>query len=227
MPIAVAQRNSGTGSNGTSWPITLPNTGAVDGEVYLIFVTNPSGTHTTASTGWTKVGQWNVSTTITTSAFTGVAGTAGALTVDSTVFSACAYRGIRVSGAWSGQTWATATAVTGSGTTHATASLTPALGRRKYLWVVVDGSGGFAASVAPQTAPSGWGGYGTQWDAVTSVAVTTADLVSHSASVTPGNWGNGASTSSAYVGQTLAIPEAPPRSISQLNNIPVNRATLY
>lgn len=227
MGISVAQRNTGYAATSTSYAITLPSSGAVAGDMYLISLTATGGTHSTVSGGWSKIGQWNNGASVVISTFTGVVGVAGALTIANTANSTATYVGLRVSGAWTTQAWAAGTGVTGSSATHTTASLTPSLGTRRYLWVTVDGVQAFAANYAPGSAPSGWSNLTSAYNIASSNLTTTAERISVAGSVTPGNWGVSAGGSGFYVGNTLAIPEAPENPKRQLNNnIVLNRAAL-
>jgi hypothetical protein len=205
MGIAVAASNTGTVTTAaTSWAITLPTTGST-GDVYVIIVAaGGSTTMSTTSTGWSKI--WPASGASVISAYVGVQGTAGTLTVASSGSQKAAYAGRRLTGA--GSTGIAVQSATGSSNTHTSPSLTPSGGSQQYAWILADSSPSPPDS-APTGAPSGYTNYKTAAsgtsDSSADAYIGTAELVATAATQTPGAW-SGVVFSAAWTDLTIAVP---------------------
>ncbi|WP_040829038.1 hypothetical protein [Nocardia jiangxiensis] len=230
MTIAVAQRSTGnTSSAGTSYSVTLPNTSANTGDLYLVFVTTPSAaTLSTSSAGWSIAGTWGAASGIYITLFTGEQGPVSSLTVTSSASVQAAWASLRLTGAWPGGGIAVASA-TGSSTSPTSPALTPPLGNISYQWLIID-AGTRPTFYDPTGAPSGWSNYqsaNTGTSGVTTDAfIASAELNAIASSQTPGAW-TGVTFAGTYTALTVAIPS--PTIIHQDNRLStsVTRSNLY
>lgn len=230
MAVAVAQRNTGSTSTtaATSYSITLPNTSANTGDLYLVFVTTPTApTLSTTSTGWAKLGQW--SNTVSVAAFVGEEGQVGSLAVTASASNRAAWAALRLTGAWPGAL--SVAAATGSSTSHTPPSLSPSTGGVQYQWIVVDAVNE-PTDYTPTGAPSGWSNYQSTntfgADSPSDAFIATAELNQIASSETPSSFtGVTSGFSTTWVALTVAIP-GPVKTHPDIRlNSSVARATLY
>lgn len=144
-------------TNGTSTDITMPAAAAGD---LLLVEFQADGSQTTidtASSGWTRIGQYANSTVSTFALFAGIQGTAAALTITNTTSLHRAWI-VRVIKNWSGVIADIEVAsTTGSSTNMNPPSLTPTHGSQPYLWGAI--GVGSQNSTYPTLPPAGWSNF--------------------------------------------------------------------
>lgn len=214
LPISFVGRGTGSSQTAaTSVSVTLPSSGAVNGELYLVFFSpGVNATCTTTSTGWTKLTQVFNGTTVAMAVFAGAVGTAGALTVSLSASQTHSYCVVRIAG-WNGNISDIQISSTQAGTANPNAcpSLTSSFGTLQHGWVEayanVNGDLNYSASAAS----SGF----SNFQKVSSLqnansaycATATAELVANGPTQTPGNWGNAVFSGAAYVSLLVGVPQ--------------------
>lgn len=216
---SVIARSGGTTAVGTSHTITLP-AGVTAGHLYLV-VMGIDGlvTLTTATTGWTKVGQGTGANGVTAGVFAGIAGTAVTPFV---ITSSTSTNGAHNS--WDIDLWsgviadiAFATA-TGAGSAGTSPALTPAGGALDYLWIV-NCSANSGANLAT-AAPAGFSNFVSRTAGVTATDGNTevAELQANTATETPGAWTRvvtgGWEADTVSIKPGAAVPFVSPRIIT-------------
>lgn len=202
FPVEEGTRATFTGG-GTTVVCTLPS-GIVAGESLLVFVVHDAGTAVTFNNGFTKIGEKTVGASSGTAISVGhkvAVGSDTAPTASWSTISVAAGVSTRVSGAGTPEASAGASA---EGTAHDPDSLTPAGGKKKYLWFA---AAGVDVSTDYTSAPSGYGTLTTLNNSSVGVdcAIGIAARESEASSEDPGAF-TGASGN--WVALTVAVPPA-------------------
>jgi hypothetical protein len=146
-------------------------------------------TLSTATGGWTKLGQGAGSNGVTAAFFIGIAGTAVTpFVITSSVSANGANNSWDIDG-WSGTLadvkYGTATGAGSAGTSPA---LTPGFGALDYLWLVNCSAN--SGAILPTAAPAGFSNFVSRTAGATATDgnVGTAELAANTATETPGAW---------------------------------------
>lgn len=214
QPIVFQGRGTGGSgtSSGTSAAVTLPSSGAVNGELYLVFfVPGSNATCTTTSTGWTKLTQVANGSDASIAVFAGAVGVAGALTVALSASQTYGYCVIRLAG-WNGNVSDIQIAsTTGTANPFANPSLTSPFGTLQHGWIVANVINNGSSSYSPSAAPSGYSNK-QQYTGFNNASaayslVNTAELVANGPTQTPANWGNPTFAGATYTSLLVGVPQ--------------------
>ena len=207
-PVVISTATGFGDTNASSTSIPM-DAGALAGDLNLVLLAaNGINTLSTASSGWTKIGQWGHSSGDTIGLFAGIQGSsADPVIVANNPQVHRAWIRYTIRGAGPVSNIEIGTAATGSSTTHNPPALTPTHGSQPYLWLVT--SAGTHGNGWPTAAPSGFSTL-TQVRCNSSTFTTThvsfgaAWKQEVNSTLDPGTMSAGAS--SAWSAQTIAIP---------------------